>query len=497
MTKQHSQTAVGKQTNGNITVTAGHQTAFQPPGEKHMDELTQFCCDEKGLYWRGCYDSARYYDKLVTPESFAHLAKGAWKLYKKIFEHLEKMQLLKPNDVVCDFMAGTGRTGVLAAQRGYKTVSVELEPHFIKMIEDNKKRVEEKLQKPVSWEILQGDARKLTSILANSPAVGIVSPPYLESVVHSKKPSNAMLDQKVGHLKAIAYGSHKNQIGNLPDNALVGITSPPYEKSKGTTDKNFWKQISDKAKNWKGATRATAEYGNTELPLGVSTSETYTTAMLAVYSEAFKAGISPLVTVTKNPTRKGKLRRLDLDTAALLQRAGYEIIDYHRATLFDEINQSTLTGGAEKVLEGRVSFFKRLSIQKGNVAAKWEDIIVAVNPQATGLAGVTSPPYVGQTQKTKVNHAYCDMFWRKAEEKWHRGLNAPSQRISRENFYSQDPSNIGNLKDDAALVGVVSPPYSDMLNAKQHADKLGVNKKKNLPRPYSTNEENIGNLKDE
>ena len=40
--------------------------------------------------------------------------------------------------------------------------------------------------------------------------------------------------------------------------------------------------------------------------------------------------------------------------------------------------QNTLAGQPRKELKGRVSFFKRLSIQSGNVAANYEDILIAV-----------------------------------------------------------------------------------------------------------------------
>lgn len=135
---------------------------------------------------------------------------------------------------------------------------------------------------------------------------------------------------------------------------------------------------------------------------------------------------SPLVTITKNPTRNGKLRRLDLSTYDLLLKAGYQIIDYHQAMLFQEREQATLDGrkvkrkdveyeeferevidtkldGTQDVVKvvekipkriiiededkeqfrewnGRLSFFKRLSLGRGNVAARWEDVSVAVIP---------------------------------------------------------------------------------------------------------------------
>jgi len=46
--------------------------------------------------------------------------------------------------------------------------------------------------------------------------------------------------------------------------------------------------------------------------------------------------------------------------------------------LWEEKKQATLTGGIKKEQKGRLSFFKRLSVAKGNAAAQWEDILICV-----------------------------------------------------------------------------------------------------------------------
>jgi hypothetical protein len=102
--------------------------------------------------------------------------------------------------------------------------------------------------------------------------------------------------------------------------------------------------------------------------------------MLRVYQESFKAGISPLVVVTKNPTKNKKIRRLDLDTVALLEVAGYEVFDYHRAILFEIVQQQQLDGSVKRIPKGRLSFFKRLAFSKGGPVAQYEDVIFARIP---------------------------------------------------------------------------------------------------------------------
>jgi hypothetical protein len=123
------------------------------------------------------------------------------------------------------------------------------------------------------------------------------------------------------------------------------------------------------------------DYGHALGQLGNETGETYESAMLQIYSEAHRAGISPLVTVTKNPTRAGKLVRLDLITADLLRKSGYDIFDYHQAILFKSHDESSvnLDGEIDEKIshKGRIGFFKQLSLGKGNVAASHEDVLFA------------------------------------------------------------------------------------------------------------------------
>ena len=97
-----------------------------------MQLISYCCCSE--LYWHGCYGSGTKYNKYTVPESVKHPAKMSWELLERIFKHLESVGMLTQGSVVIDFMAGTGRTNTMAALLGYRTISVELEPHFIEMI---------------------------------------------------------------------------------------------------------------------------------------------------------------------------------------------------------------------------------------------------------------------------------------------------------------------------------------------------------------------------
>jgi len=459
----------------------------QPAFEIDLTKL-QPCGED--LYWHGCYNTFRDWRKYVTAESFAHPAKMAPGLCDRIFKHLKKLELLKEDSVICDFMAGIGTTNIMASLHGYRSISVELEPHFIEMGKGNRERLKRLTGESNGWEVIQGDARELTSLLKDKGYVGVVSPPYckeehsrtqkqervkelfegrsyIEGKEYSSNPSNIgnlkdkplvgvisppfadtignythergdlqkyydrqrKYNEKVNGAMGIKrpeplqYSTNPNNIGNLPDKALVGVISPPYSETiarvggegaatlkrvgistktsrcysdnpnnignlqdgslVGITSPPYEEAMGVKHTDCASSAKLYEEkhwntkYSTNKDNIGAVGGETYLEAMLKVYHEAFLSGISPLVTVTKNPTRGGELRHLDIDTAKLLMIAGYEIVDYHRAILFEERRQLTLTGEVKKEPKGRLSFFKRLSYQKGNVVARWEDIIIA------------------------------------------------------------------------------------------------------------------------
>lgn len=461
------------------------------PQELDFD-ITQYHKCGGELYWKGCYGSETYYKQFVTPESYAHPAKISFLLTERIFKHLEHLGLLKEGMTIVDFMCGSGRINLLASLRGYDSVGVELENHFIKMCEDNKKFAENKIGRKLNFEIMQGDSRQLSKIL-NKGDVGILSPPYGlgEGIGHSGQPTQVVKDLNlqtrygssegnIGNLPykemvgvvsppyqdslnnglkeedrekyqewkraSKSYGENYSQnpqnIGNLKDKPIVGITSPPYadgytikeggqvneeyvERRKEALIKQGRKEIADnlkvfeyntsnpenisnlKDKELVGITsppydnrlsdggkdgdkweqwhklaiekRETAtKYTDNIENIGNQNNQSYLSAMLRVYQEAYKSGMQVLVTITKNPTRAGKLRRLDLDTAKLIEMSGFKIVDYHRSILYRTYEQNTLSGGKRKEYKGRLSFFKRLSLQKGNQASMWEDILIAV-----------------------------------------------------------------------------------------------------------------------
>ena len=361
---------------GNYGSSKGQIGLLKSKNNSEELDITQFHNCSEELEWNGCYDSDSQFKKFVTPESYSHPAKMSFLLADRIFKHLKFLGLLKKGDLICDFMAGTGRTNLMASLHGFDSIAVELEPHFIKIIHDNKQQLEKITGRKQNWEIIQGDSRKLTEILKIHDAVGIVSPPYYQSGGEPNLDDNT-INQKNRISMRNNYGlDNPSNIGNLPDKNLVGITSPLFIEQHLDDKQRLFGSHNRKLLKDIGRGNEIA-YGQNPENLGNQQGESYLSAMFQVYQQASQL-MPIIVTVTKNPTRKGKLRRLDTDTAKLLMVCGYKIVDYHRAILFTKQKQLTLSQKIIEQSKGRISFFKRLSIQKGNVAAEWEDIIIAI-----------------------------------------------------------------------------------------------------------------------
>lgn len=525
------------------------------------DELNTYHDCSSSMKWYGLYSSDAEYQRYVDPITNKHPAKMSLALADKVMTHIEQLGLLNQGDRIIDFMCGTARTGVVAALHGHPFIGVELEDHFIDlingyvcdgqvksrisikvyglcrsgkkhashwvlsggiceseelhttgylygkckgldhphaqhMIGGNYQALATAMNRPPDWTIIQGDARYLSDIL--NGGAGITSPPYSEATngggiftkgydgpkhtptdlvgqrTYAAKNHN-FSEQNIGNLRDAGfispayadmgvfdrtqvgdtfktvgakngvkkgYSDNPDNIGNLQDVNVAGMFSPPYSEAHESLDRekngiltknrsdliqySYAKGIASSDENnignLKDAGIVSPSYANrmdggkdleqnnvipydtrnrndsdrTSWPTqrdstnignlveGVNhraERETYLDAMYKVYHEAYTAGISPLVTVTKNPTRDGQLRRLDLDTAELLERCGYKIVDYHQAMLFTEGVQQKLAGDEFRQAHGRLGFFKRLQYQKGNMVADHEDIIIAVIPE--------------------------------------------------------------------------------------------------------------------
>lgn len=168
--------------------------------------------------------------------------------------------------------------------------------------------------------------------LKDKPLKSITSPPYQDSQGH---PSLGSVNKDdwgkegkdiVGRRRLSGkYGDGGEQIGNLKDKPLKSIMSPPYGDSK---IRDVKKAV---GKSWEDEHYAAhdniAGYGQSQGQIGRTgeqneQSESYLEAMAKVYQEIARVS-DCLTVVVKNPTRNGRLRRLDLDTIWLLENCGF------------------------------------------------------------------------------------------------------------------------------------------------------------------------------
>jgi len=174
--------------------------------------------------------------RFFTAESFAHPAKCHLGLLEWIV-----FTYTSEGETILDPMLGSG-TVLYATLMGRSVVGVELESKFIRMAEDNLKKLN---QMPLylgvgqrgQAQIIQGDARNLEGILADKV---VFSPPYSGSRLsgdseETKRENEEIWGRQFGGSYNMRHGynpDNPNNIGNLPYGQVDKIiSSPPYEGS--------------------------------------------------------------------------------------------------------------------------------------------------------------------------------------------------------------------------------------------------------------------------
>jgi hypothetical protein len=199
-----------------------------------------------------------------------------------------------------------------------------------------------------------------------SADAAVASPPYCGHVGHPDADEAAGKGLRVEKRQPASYtatGTDGQQIANLrdPKNDIDAVlSSPPYEASVQCQDKTFEKTTAV-------GPIVRGNYGEAEGQIGQMEKETYCAAMLRVYQGLY-AVLRPggvVALVTKNPVKKGAIRRLDLDTIRLMQAAGFTFLERQRAMLAQDLaTQGDMFGAAKTVRHERKSFFKRLFEKK-------------------------------------------------------------------------------------------------------------------------------------
>ena len=208
--------------------------------------------------WHGCYRDG--WGELIVGEAFAHPAKFAYGLIKRIYEHGFGRGWWQKGELIADPFGGIGTGGIVAAYMGLRWFGVELEPRFVALFEKNialHRRKWESVRDPVPV-MVQGDSRQFSRLLSDCSAI-VTSPPYAETAVamesgRASKQAESLRravedgrvtgreSVRVAHkgfnahtnlaMEGVAYGSTPGQIGRLKAGDVDAvITSPPYADS--------------------------------------------------------------------------------------------------------------------------------------------------------------------------------------------------------------------------------------------------------------------------
>ena len=306
--------------------------------------------------------------KYFTPEHFAHPAKMHLGLLLWIVG-----KYTEAGETILDPMAGAGTT-MLATTLGRNVVLVDLEEKFCQMMEDNWAKLKADGWGLSDCQIIQGDARQLEGLLVDKivtsppysdismggglntkpPREGhndqsgrsskspsqegaggyvdkcIFSPPYAES---NQETSQKKRDWQIGNSfgrQLFTKLDEPNNVGNLPYGQIDKIvTSPPYDEGTGHgRGSNASNEILDTKKLYlHGIGSYSEDMGN----IGNMKGQSYLEAMLQVYQQCHKV-LKPqglMILVTKDFIRNKQRIRLSLDTIALCEQAGFELIDWH------------------------------------------------------------------------------------------------------------------------------------------------------------------------
>ena len=209
---------------------------------------------------------------------------------------------------------------------------------------------------------------------ARAPEAAVASPVYPDDPSKHKgsegpgSGSKARLARSP-HPGSVPYGSQTAQIGNLPDpkgDIDAVLSSPPYHQDMNRDRKTSasW----EKHCAGRGGLPVERNYGTSPAQIeNVKNQETYLSAMRQVYAQLHlvlqPGGVVCLV--TKNPVKKGQIRRLDQDTILLMEAVGFTFLERQMAMLAEELGvQQRLDGGADRIRCERKSFFKRLFERK-------------------------------------------------------------------------------------------------------------------------------------
>ena len=387
--------------------------------------------------WTSCYDES--WKGLIVDEAFAHPAKFAYGLIRRIVQHGLERGYWARGDVIGDPFGGIGSGGIVCHANGLRWRAVELESRFCDLARQNFAKWH---LDPADVSIIQGDSRRFAELVAcagvvTSPPFGpeekgaglakpdaryldgtrigtncgyqnqattegnlaslppgsldavLTSPPYAETATTAGNVGNATRETW-GQGKRLCsasegYGSAPGQLGALREGTVDSVvTSPPWEgfiASQQGPDTPANRRLVESG-TCGGTGFLAAKYGQSDGQLGNTAGDTYWQAVAEIYCQcrlAMKPGGYIAVVVKDYVKNKARVPLCD-NTWTLLQHVGFEPVERVRAML---VKEATHDGLFEPVTtrKERKSFFRRLAERKGSPRIDWEEVLFLRKPR--------------------------------------------------------------------------------------------------------------------
>lgn len=394
------------------------------------------------LTWHGCY--ADSWKGWIVDGAFAHPAKFARGLIRRILEHGIEQGYWQEGSLIGDPFGGVACGGVVSASLGFRWVGVELEEKFVGLGQENielhRNWYEHGHPRPV---LLQGDSRRFHEVVAEvggamtsppftidqpcasqtklmkggyesfkgegkrcgvmvsdeniqslktEPLDGALSSPPYATIAAGQGGLNHLPAREEGQQSGRAkegsqdadqrYGEDPAQIARLKDSTLDGsVTSPPYADSiHDGNGIDASKLTGNKA--GKNSQAKAEGYGDSAGQIGREAGETYWAAMAKVYASLFLA-LKPggyAAIVVKDYVKEKARVPLCDDTLRLLCHVGFEPVERAHAMLVEHSAHDDLFHGTVTRKKERKSFFRRLAEKKGSPAIDYEEVLFVRKP---------------------------------------------------------------------------------------------------------------------
>jgi len=194
--------------------------------------------------WRRLYGES--WKGAIEDDAFAHPAKFARGLIRRIYEHALGLGWLQPGDTVLDPFGGVALGALHALGHGLNWIGMELEERFVLMGNRNIQRWENVLRARGNGHgrayLYHGDSRYLGLLLGLRANGCVSSPPYAGSLGSGTSGIDwsKQADRETVHphgWDGKTYGSQRAQLGAMPEGEFqAAVSSPPFVDAIGSDD---------------------------------------------------------------------------------------------------------------------------------------------------------------------------------------------------------------------------------------------------------------------